>query len=307
LKKIGNTNSLDELLSLWAPIRFSSHTINEHRKQSDYTVLYSCPKCKLKIFLPQIIGTKSFYKTLQGDKTAFYYVDEKWDFNEGLKDAKLCNAIIEIGCGTGSFLEKVKPFVSEIYGTEYNEKVLQIARNKGLNIFSTEEDIRKFKGQFDIAFSFHVLEHVADPVTFIEELCSWTKLAGKIAISVPNQDGPVKYIDPCIQNMPPHHATRWHAKTFKYIAKKFDLKIERIAFEPLILRDHYYYSIYWVDKIFGGESSIIKAINKILHLILPVVFRNIFRGLSKLNITSLSLLKGQAIYVLMSKREGQKT
>ena len=68
-----------------------------------------------------------------------------------------------------------------------------------------------------------------------------------------------------------------------------------------------YYSIYWVDKIFGGESSVIKAINKLMHLILPVIFRNIFRGLSKLNITSLPLLKGQAIYVMMSKRERQKT
>ncbi len=253
LKKRGKSYSLDKLLNLWAPIQFSSQTIDEHRKQSNCTVLYSCRKCKLEIFLPQIIGTKGFYINLQEDKTAHYYVDEKWDFEEGLKDAKSCNAIIEIGCGTGSFLEKIKPFVSKIYGTEYNEKVLQIARSQGLNIFSTEEDIKIFKGQFDIAFSFHVLEHVADPVTFIEELCSWTKLEGKIAISVPNQDGPVKYIDPCIQNMPPHHATRWRAKTFRYIANKFDLKIERIDFEPLILPDHYYYSIYCADKIVGGE------------------------------------------------------
>lgn len=291
---------LNELFELWAPVQFSEGTLTEHFNQSLYTQLYSCPECKLGIFLPQIIGTANFYLDLSRNDSNDYYVDEKWDFEQALKDTKKNSSIVEIGCGPGNFLEKVQSYVARACGTEHNEHALRIARAKGLQIFGADEDASDVKGLFDSVFSFHVLEHVADPVGFLRELRSWVKPGGKIGISVPNQDGPLKYIDPCIQNMPPHHATRWHLRTFEVISNKLDLKIERVAYEPLIVRDHYYYSTYWIDYTFHEESLPGNFARSVLRKILPMLFQIVFTMLGKFNKNSLHLLKGQSIYVLMS-------
>jgi len=303
LKSSTDLYSLNELFELWAPVQFSQETLTEHFSQGSYTQLYSCPECKLDIFLPPIIGTSNFYLDLSRHESNYYYVDEKWEFEEALKDAKKNNSIIEIGCGPGNFLEKVKPYVAQACGTEYNEHALKIARSKGLKVFGMDEDISAIKGQFDAAFSFHVLEHVADPVGFLQEICSWVKPGGKIGISVPNQDGPVKFINPCIQNMPPHHATRWHLRTFEVIAKKLGLKIEGIVYEPLIARDYYYYATYWIDYKFPKKFLMSSFLHRILQKSVSTSFQIIFNLLSKFNKNSLGFLKGQAIYVLMSDRE----
>jgi SAM-dependent methyltransferase len=299
LLKNGNPYSVKELFELWSPIQFSKEIVEEHLRQAEYTQLYSCPECKLEIFLPQIIGTSNFYLELQKTSSGSYYVDEKWEFDEALKDVKNFNSIIEIGCGPGNFLEKVKPYVAQVCGTEYNEHALRIARSKGLKVFGIDdENAAQMKGQFDAAFSFHVLEHVSNPVDFVQEILSWIKPGGKIGISVPNMDGPVKYINPCISNMPPHHATRWKLQTFKVLVEKLGLKIERVVYEPLIARDHYYYSYCWINHLFPDKH----LLNRFLQFIVVNLFNLIFKILTIFNQKTLNLLNGLSFYLLMSKR-----
>jgi 2-polyprenyl-3-methyl-5-hydroxy-6-metoxy-1,4-benzoquinol methylase len=294
--------SIEELFKLWDPIRFSSETIEEHKKQAKFTVLHACPKCKLEIFLPQIIGSQNFYieaynlKETQKD-SEFTYIDEKWDFDEAIKDVKLCKSIIELGCGNGNFLERAKAYVQKTYGIEYNDEAIKVARKKGIEILRSNSSINKLKGQFDGAFSFHVLEHVDDPISFMKKICSLIKLDGKIGISVPNQDGPIKYINPCIMNMPPHHATRWRLQTLKELALRMGLTIDRVAYEPLWLNSHYYYSWYWVQHLLQKKS----LPHYMSRLVLSKLLQIFFRILSKLGYKYFRGLKGQSIYVRMSK------
>ncbi len=295
----GPTYGLEQLFKLWEPVKFNTETIEEHRIQSDHTQMYSCPECKLDIFLPQIIGTSSFFMDLLKHESCYFYSREKWDFVEASQDAKKCASIIELGCGPGNFLEKMRPYVAEVYGTEYNPRALKIARDKGLNVFDVDDiDALTMKGRFDGAFSFHVLEHVSDPVFFIQEMLSWVKPNGKIGISVPNMEGPIKYIDPCISNMPPHHATRWQLTTFQKLAERLGLNIERVAFEPLSEGSHSYYSVYWVKKILPSNFFIVK----LLRYIIRRSFSLLFAVLSVFNKKEIYFLKGQSIYVLLSRK-----
>lgn len=295
----GNPYSIDELFKLWAPIQFTKETIEEHRCQSEYTQMYSCPECDLEVFLPQIIGTPDFYIELQKASDP-YYVSDKWDFEEALKDAKNAESIIEIGCGPGTFLEKAKPYVNQVFGVEYNEQALRIASSKGLKVFGVDdEDAVKMKGQLDAAFSFHVLEHVPDPVGFIREMFTWVKPGGFIGLSVPNMEGPVKYINPCISDMPPHHATRWKMQTFEVLAKRHGFKIERVAYEPLVASNYYFYSHYAIKYWLPWDNLFVQ----LLQSIVSRLFDLLFRILSLFNKTSLGILRGQSIYVVISKQE----
>ena len=297
----GIAYTLNELFELWEPVKFSPETIEEHTRQSDHTRLYTCPDCGLDIFLPQIIGTSKFYLDLLKPESKEYYVDEKWEFEEALKDAKNMDKVIEIGCGSGSFLEKIKPHVSKICGTEFNGHALKIARDKGLEVFKTDDEIKRGNEKYDGAFSFHVLEHVADPVNFLSGLGSLVKVGGKIGVSVPNSEGPLRYVVPCIEDMPPHHSTRWRLKTFKAVADRLGYKIERVMCEPLFEHNYYYYSIYWVDHMFPENFLFGKKFHKRIHRIASYAFQSFFRLLSIFDKKCTTLLNGQAIYILMSK------
>ena len=208
-------------MNLWKElnVHFSEDVIAELKAQTNFTELHTCPTCQLDAFYPILQGTPDFYRELQSKMK--YYEDDKWDFHEALKCTIGMKSIIEIGCGPGNFLMKCIGVEIDSYGTEYNLDAVKVAKERGIKILNSEE--LKFKsGSFDGVFCFHVLEHVPDPREFIKFLIKIVKPGGKICISVPNQDGPIKFIHPCIMNMPPHHLTRWHLKTFKKLAKELN-------------------------------------------------------------------------------------
>lgn len=299
LEPAGRTFTLDELLDLWAPVRFTPETVAEHRRQGGHTRLHSCPGCGLGIFLPPITGSPAFYAELQASTHA-PYVDDKWEFNEALADADGCGSLVDVGCGPGAFLEKASRRVPRSYGVEYNVDALEAARGKGLRVFGIGEDVRAAVGPVDAAFSFHVLEHVPDPGGFLRGLCDLVKPGGRIGISVPNMDGPIRYLDPCASNMPPHHATRWRMRTIRALADCVGLRVARSAVEPLCARDHYYYSYYGVRALFPENSLRFKAAHR-------VAFRSFdaaFRVLSAFGRKTTPLFRGQSLYALLAKPGG---
>ena len=259
--------------------------------------MFSCPTCELDIFLPPIIGSPQFYQELQKYEKSCYYEETKWEFLESQKDIKNFKSLIEIGCGTGNYLDFIKKICPNSWGIEYNEEAIKVGKNKGLNIVSLKEEPRLKRDFFDGSVSFHVLEHVKEPLDFVINMAKWVKKDGKICISVPNQDGPLKYIEPCHMNMPPHHATRWRKKTFEVLVKRLNLKIEKIAYEPLLIYNHSYYSYYWVNSTILGESHLKLFMRYVLNRGLTFFFEvlKVFR------IKYFPFLKGQSIYIIMSK------
>lgn len=296
----GPEYSIGELLALWEPVSFSSGTREEHRLQSEFTQLYKCVGCELDIFFPQIIGTPNFYVDLQGGAPGSYYVSEKWEFGEALRDIDVNDKVVEIGCGIGTFLEKAHDRASEVIGFEYNQQALEIAKSKGLAVYGTGDNrIDLKRGTFDSVFSFHVLEHVRNPVAFVEEMTTWIKPGGKIGLSVPNMNGPLRFINPCVSNMPPHHATGWKLVTMQALCKKLGLTIERVEFEPLIARDYYYYSNYGVSYYLSGILP--PRFTKRIQILVASLFEKIFKALAMVGINNIRYMRGQSLYVLFSK------
>lgn len=291
----GDSFSVEELFKLWHPIHFSADLIASHKTQAVATQMYTCKSCHLGLFHPQIIGSAEFYEQLQGDAEHPYYSNTKWDFSEALKDIADVESLIELGCGPGEFLQLSENAGTRVIGTEYNQKALAIARGKGLKVMGTEGPSPDLLASFDAAFSFHVLEHVSDPMQFLRELVKWVRPGGKIGISVPNQNGIVQFIKPCVSDMPPHHATRWSLKTFKAVAQVLGLHIERVAFEPLFVKDAYYLD-YWAKT--QMENSVLNPLfQRTARFLIPKVVNR----MKKHGMTTIPGFRGLAIYVLFSK------
>ena len=97
--------------------------------------------------------------------------------------------VLEIGCSVGYFLEAVAHRVNSVCGTEWDHKAQQYIRKHttqdNVRVASNPEDFNK---TFDKIFMFHVLEHIEDPVAFLESLKNMLKPNGCIYIEVPNVD-----------------------------------------------------------------------------------------------------------------------
>ncbi len=296
----GDTIFVADIFERWKTVHaFKPEVLQEHLHQSPVTHLYRCPNCLLEIYLPSVIGTESFYKELQDDMTVSYYREDKWDFGEALKEVQICETIMEIGCGPGSFLAEAKPRVKKACGTEFNESALQVARSRGVEVYGLEADMTDLKGVFDAVFSFHVLEHVQDPIGFVREISAFVKPGGMVCISVPNQAGPMKNIPNSLMNMPPHHATHWQLKTFRALADRLKFRIVRVAYEPLLLENHSYYSYFWLNNRIQGAT----VAHRMLKQILSTSMHWFFTTLMKFKFRYFSPLRGQAIYVVMKKQE----
>nr|WP_271487723.1 class I SAM-dependent methyltransferase [Polaribacter sp.] len=92
--------------------------------------------------------------------------------------------VLDIGAGTGDFLQACKKNHWKVAGVEPSFKAREIAKNKTISL---EKDLSFFKGQkFDVITLWHVLEHVENLETYTQSLKDLLKENGTLLIAVPN-------------------------------------------------------------------------------------------------------------------------
>lgn len=87
--------------------------------------------------------------------------------------------IVDVGCGSGTFLRAIAPLAAHAAGVELNHACVRQLREDG---FSVESDIEDLAGEFDTAYMFHVLEHLPDPLDALARIGS--RLSGEGALLV---------------------------------------------------------------------------------------------------------------------------
>jgi len=103
--------------------------------------------------------------------------------------------ILDIGCGGGLLCEPMARLGAEIVGAdaaEGNIPVAQVhAEQSGLNIdyrFTTAEDMAAAGEQFDVVLNMEVVEHVADPLSFLTACRQLLKPSGLHICSTINRN-----------------------------------------------------------------------------------------------------------------------
>ncbi len=97
--------------------------------------------------------------------------------------------IADVGCGAGSFLDILKGLASKTIAVEPTKSFHRELRGKGHVTYSYCEDaIKEWAGTVDIVVSFAVLEHVENPIAFLNEVKSLLKPDGFLLISTPNAE-----------------------------------------------------------------------------------------------------------------------
>jgi len=100
------------------------------------------------------------------------------------KESTTKGLLLDIGAGTGDFLNQAQKSGWNCIGIEPNLKARNIAITKGVNFTNSLEELAD--NSFDVITMWHVLEHVPDLEFQIKTLKRLIKSGGTIIIAVPN-------------------------------------------------------------------------------------------------------------------------
>ncbi len=181
-------------------------------------------------FYPFISGSSNFYEALT---TKPQYAPEKDEYHFASKYIKYSDCVLDVGCGWGWFKSYIPN--SEYLGIEFSQKSIQKCKDKNINVTSVLiEDFAKQEKKFDVVTSFQVLEHIENPIEFIQGMINSAKDNGLIIISVPNVDSFMACMENNYLNLPPHHISWWSKDSLFYVARKLNLEIIDFKIEKSI-------------------------------------------------------------------------
>jgi len=101
-----------------------------------------------------------------------------------LSYAKKKGNLLDIGAGTGDFLNYANKKKWKTIGFEPNKKAKDLARQKG--VFLVESTTELTENSFDVITLWHVLEHIPDLEKQLSELKRLCKPNGHILVAIPN-------------------------------------------------------------------------------------------------------------------------
>ena len=95
----------------------------------DEIKLYRCLDSGYRFFYPfNLEGDNQFYQELQ--KFSWYYMDWKWEYEQALRQISPGDKVLEIGCGQGDFIKKLKDNNIDAIGLEFNDQAIKNAAPK---------------------------------------------------------------------------------------------------------------------------------------------------------------------------------
>ncbi len=136
--------------------------------------------------------------------------------------------ILEIGCLHGEALYGLRQWGYETVGADLNRACIEYARKHyGIVVHAGEGPPEEFAGSFDVLILSHVIEHLLDPVDFLQRAGRFLKTGGMVVIEAPGVDTALFDLFGPDYNMvrPPEHIDFFTMDTIRTL-------LERAGFTP---------------------------------------------------------------------------
>jgi ADP-heptose:LPS heptosyltransferase/2-polyprenyl-3-methyl-5-hydroxy-6-metoxy-1,4-benzoquinol methylase len=230
--------------------------------------MFECPSCGLQFPYPikaadydKVYDEKTEYIGLLDLKSTAYQSfkevsDEKTEVKKWLRVPRFTalqaildklpkGKLFDVGCSTGFFLLIAKKFGFDVYGMEASSEAVEVAkRNFKLKVaqaLTFDELPEDFKGPYKVVSAFEVLEHVEEPMKFLQGIYELLEDdEGYLLLSCPpfynfeNLAKGYRKFKWWFWDFPPHHLTRWKPWTLFYALKRAGFSQVFIFTEPLI-------------------------------------------------------------------------
>ena len=208
--------------------------------KSDYSV-YLCNNCKIRFlgrFKPdQFYESEEYRKEYNGSaKIEQYQALHDWQQNDRIHRIGIENfrnkVVADFGSGGCSFLDSVYGFASETIAIE-PAVFFHNSIKKRHRVFSYGNELIEQRIEVDIATSFDVIEHVSQPVEFLQDIYKSLKPGGKVVISTDNFDNILNDLVPeryCQFNFRTAHLYYFNKDSMKYLMDMVGFKKYSIGF-----------------------------------------------------------------------------
>lgn len=165
-------------------------TLNTLKGYEDHH-LCQCDSCGF-IFacaIPDKAELEAFYSK-DYDRTSYLSpitVKRYEELLDSFEPLRKTNKLLDVGCGYGFFLEIAKKKGWEVYGTELSTDAAAQCEKKGINMFVGEfQDYDCEPETFDVIVSIEVIEHINNPIEYVEKAHCLLRKGGKFYLSTPN-------------------------------------------------------------------------------------------------------------------------
>lgn len=248
--------------------------MNLYLKTKDYSVsgesfqLMHQPESDMLITVPQPKDLGKYYESElyishtdsnKGVVDKMYQGIKKYSLHKKTKligsYSKTGKNLLDVGAGTGDFLVFAEKKGWNPVGVEPNEKARSKALEKGMNLYSSLDDLKGKR--FDLITLWHVLEHLPNLELQIEQLKKLLHNEGTLIVAVPNfKSYDAKYYKNfwAAYDVPRH---LWHfsKNAITHLFSKQGMKLIRT--EPMIF-DAFYVSLL-SEKYKTGKQNLFKA------------------------------------------------
>jgi 2-polyprenyl-3-methyl-5-hydroxy-6-metoxy-1,4-benzoquinol methylase len=214
--------------------------------------IFECCNCGLVFLSEDSHINESFYENSNMHSSFDFYKWRNETFIDDirrfkfLKSSLINKRVLDFGSGNGGFLKQIKAISKDVLGIELEKAIVPYYEKEDIPL---ENNLDKINKKFDVITSFHVIEHIKNPLIVLKILKDLLEDNGKLIIEVPNANDVLLSI---YENEAFSNFTYWSCHLYLYsqhtlsiLAKKAGLEVEFIKhIQRYPLSNH----LYWLSK-----------------------------------------------------------
>lgn len=154
--------------------------------------------------------------------------------------------LLDVGCGSGGFLQRMRAVGWRVMGTEPDPKAAARLRDElGFPVFGSLDDIETQQERFDVITLSHVVEHLPDPLATLQQLSRLLASGGRMILTTPNAKGlGARLFGETWRGLePPRHFNVFSRHSLAEAIATAGLRVERVKTEVRLARGIFYLSV----------------------------------------------------------------
>jgi len=262
---------------------------SEFFKGLEHIDIMECCTTGYRFYYPyNIAGDGLFYekvqKAMEGNNN--YYRTWGYDHQFAYNAIQEGESVLDIGCGSGNFLNRIRDKTDKVFGLEFNPVAIEQCKASGLAVYgdSIQQHSETHTGAYDVVCLFQVLEHIHEIKLFLDASLKVLRKNGRLIIGVPNNEPYMhEFHMYSAMNLPPHHMGLWNRQAFEKIQPHYNIKIKEVEYggSGQWSSNAYYRAKYWLNiKTMVNQHTFLEKI-KLLSLAPITVPLSIFKRATK--------------------------
>ena len=158
-------------------------------------------------------------------------------FNSSRMPPVPIGSALEIGCGSGAYLDRLRSDGWKVKGIEFSAFAADAATRRGLDVHhGPVEAAGAPEAPYNAIVAWMVLEHLHDPVVTLRTMRSWITDDGYLALSVPVFDGPDRRLFGryWYALQVPNHLFHFTVVSLSEVLTRSGWKVEKVMYERVL-------------------------------------------------------------------------